>query len=100
MNEYNYENVIDSLNRGEIKQICFSVNNYAHYKNCMIARVEDIIGNGKTVTRIEVVLTRDSSEKVSFSETFEECYKLFDLGRKGRFTLKQLWPKITISKIV
>ena len=33
MNEYNYENVIDSLNRGEIKQICFSVNNYAHYKN-------------------------------------------------------------------
>jgi phosphoribosylpyrophosphate synthetase len=100
MNEYNYENVIDSLNRGEIKQICFSVNNYAHYKNCIITRVEDIIGNGKTIIRIEVVLTKDSSERVSFFKTFEDNYKLFSLGKKGRFTLKQLWSEIIISKIV
>ena len=100
MSEYSYENVIDGLNHGEIKQICFSVNNYAHYKNCIITRVDDMIDNGKTITRIEVVLTKDSSEKVSFFKTFKEDHKLFNLGKRGRFTLKQLWPEITISNIV
>ena len=100
MGEYSYENVIDGLNHGEIKQICFSVKNYVHYQNCVITRLEDKLANGNTIVLIEVNLTKDSSEKVSFFKTFKEDYKLFNLGKRGRFTLKQLWPEIAISNII
>ena len=100
MGEYSYRNVIDGLNRGTIKQICFSVNNYAHYKNCVITRLEDKLGNGNTIVLIEVNLTKDSSEKVSFFRTFKEDYKLFSLGKRGRLTLEQLWPEIKISNVL
>lgn len=100
MIEYNYQKLIDGLNDGKIKQIHFSLSDYNHYKDCLITRKEDNIFNGKTITLIEVKLTKDSSEKISFLNTFEENYKLFNLGKKGRFTLKQLWSKINIIEII
>ena len=99
MNTYSYEEIIEEINNGIIKQINFCVDNYAHYKNCMILRTEDKFPNGRSIFLIDVILTKDS-EKYSFLESFEENTKLFHMGRKGRFTLKQLWPHITIKEIV
>lgn len=98
--EYIYEKIIEALNNGEIKQIRFMVNNYFHYRDCVIERMIDSPCEGKHFIRIAVKLTPDGSEMVSFLNTFNENYKLFHLGRKGSFTLKQLWPKITILEIV
>ena len=98
--EYNYKNIIKALNNGEIKQIRFMVNNYFHYRNCVIERIIDSPCEGKNFIRIAVKLTPDGSEMVSFLNAFNENYKLFRLGKKGSFTLRQLWPEITILEIV
>ncbi len=95
-----YKEVIEGINSGAIKQIRFCVNNYSHYKNCVITRTEYKIYNGKSTTHIDVSLTKDVSEKISFLNTFKEDVKLFNIGKKGNFTLKQLWPQIIILEIV
>ena len=98
--QYNYKEIIDGLNSGKIKTIRFCVNNYSHYKNCVITRTEQKFPNNEIFFLIEVTLTKDSSEKISFFNSFDDNTKLFHMGRKGRFTLKQLWPQITILEIV
>ncbi len=100
MIECSYREIIESINSGKIKQVRFYVNNYSHYKNCVITRTEHNIYNGKSITQIDISLTKDSSEKVSFLNTFKEDAKLFNMGKKGAFTLKQLWSQITILEIV
>ena len=100
MIQCSYKEVIDGINNGTIKQVHFCVNNYPHYKNCIITRTDHKIYNGKLITQIDVSLTNDSSEKISFLDTFKEDVKLFNIGKKGKFTIKQLWSEIAILEIV
>ena len=37
---------------------------------------------------------------VKLFDTFKEDYKLFNFGRKGKFTLKDIWDKVVITNIV
>ena len=100
MISYSYEELIDGLNRGKLKFVRFCVNNYPHYKNCTITRIEQKMPKGKSFFLVKVILTQDSHEKISFLNSFEEDTKLFHMGKKGSFTLKQLWPEIIILEIV
>jgi hypothetical protein len=59
-----------------------------------------MLPNGKSFCLIEVTLTKDSSEKTTFLDSFIENTKLFKMGKKGKFTLKQLWPQITVLEII
>jgi hypothetical protein len=100
MNEYDYRRIINDLNNGIVKQIRFCVDSYYHYRDCKIARIKHIVNNKIQVHHIDVSLTADSSEKISFLYEFQEDVKLFNMGKKGKFTLKQMWPRITILEIV
>ena len=44
-------------------------------------------------------MSSSTSEDVSFPFKFKEDYKLFNFGSKGRFTLKDVWDKVVITKI-
>ena len=81
MIQCSYREVIDGLNSGEIKSIRFCVNNYSHYNNCAITRTEQMLPNGKSFCLIEVTLTKDSSEKTTFLDSFIENTKLFKMGK-------------------
>jgi len=95
-----YEEFIKGINdEKKIKQIDFYIDGYAHYKNCSIGRYTDIFFGKEFDDRITCILTKDHSEKVSFFEKFKEDYKLFDFGRKGKLTLKDVWDKVVITKI-
>lgn len=94
-----YKQFILNLHSGKISKIRFSIENYAHYKNCAISRLVEELPFNKKVIRIEVKLTADETEKISFYEKFKEDYKLFHLGSKGSFTLKQMWEKVQIIEI-
>ncbi len=94
-----YDDFIKSINSGNITQFSFSIDGYNHYHDCRISRIEDRIFNGIIIEMIEVILTKDESEKVSFYKHFDESYKLFRLGKIGTFTLKQLWNRVVVTKI-
>lgn len=96
---YNYEEIVNNLNEGKIESIIFSIKEYAHCKKCIIKRCVDCVYNDKHIVRIEVKLVEDNSETVSFYKYFKEDYKLFKFGRKGTFTLKQVWNKVQIIQI-
>lgn len=95
-----YEDFIHYLNSSKIKKIRFKVNGYSHYSNCTIYRQIDNINGNKNISLIVCQLTIDDYEKVSFLNKFNESFKLFDFGRNGRFTLKQIWDKVCITEIV
>lgn len=94
-----YRNFIDQINTYKIKEVHFSINGFSHYKECKIFHHVDIIRNGKEISLIVCQLTTDEYEKVSFLGEFDETYKLFDFGRKGKFTLKQIWDNVIINEI-
>ena len=96
---YNYEEIINNLNEGKIESIIFSIKEYAHYKKSIIKRCVDCVYNDKHIVRIEVKLVEDDSETVSFYKYFKEDYKLFKFGRKGTFTLKQVWNNVQVIQI-
>lgn len=93
-----YKEFIELLNNSNVI-IKFSIINYAHYNNCQIKAYDEII-NGKTNHLIDVCLTNDLSEQICFYQIFKENYKLFRLGRKGSFTLKQIWDRFFIIEII
>ncbi|MBR2340070.1 MAG: hypothetical protein IKA74_04480 [Clostridia bacterium] len=96
----NYDEFIKGINdEQKIKQIDFYIDGYAHYKNCSIGRYKEKIFGNEFNFRITCILTKDHSEYVSFYETFKEDYKLFNFGKKGKFTLKDVWDKVVITKI-
>ena len=94
-----YKKIVEDLNNGIINKIQFSIEGYSHYNNCTISRHVEKGFSNKNIIRIEVQLTKDSLEKISFYESFKEDYKLFKFGRKGSFTLKQLWKRVRIIEI-
>lgn len=97
-----YNEFINELNIGNIKQIKFFVKNYNHCKDCSIKKYSDIIifrGKQIAVPTIECKLTSDNSEIHNFIDKFDEGRKLFKI--KGiTYTLKQLWDKIEITDII
>ena len=95
-----YRQFVEDLNNSKITEAIFEVIGYSHYKNCKIFRKYDTLKNGNTISLIRVELTNDNSELVSFMDEFNESYKLFRMGKKGAFTLAQMWPRIKIIKIV
>ena len=99
MIKYDYQKTIDDLNSGKIKRIRFCVKNYSHYKDCIIERIEDTNYKGNAFLRIDVKLTKDSSENISFLDVFKDDYKMFNLGKKGSFSLRQIWSEIDILEL-
>ncbi len=97
---YEYRQIIDDLNTGKISAICFSITNYTHYKHCVIERKVNILPNGKSLILISVKLTQDHTEDVAFLGKFKEDEKIFKMGRKGAFTLKEIWKFVDIMQIV
>ncbi len=94
-----YENFIVQLNCFAIKKIDFSVEGYSHYSHCSIQTKKDVLENGNIIPLINVCLTKDGKEDVSFYKTFNEKYKLFDMKKRGTYTLKQIWKKVIIHNI-
>lgn len=93
-----YQQFIDAINDGQIVKAAFQIKDYTHYRFCSIERIEYILPNGNSIVRIDVKLTKDS-EHIAFLFTIDEHYKLFDMGRKGTFTLKQMWDRIEFISI-
>lgn len=94
-----YEMFLEKFNSYEIKSVKFKVEGYAHYNNCCLFHQIDTINLNKKIHIIVCKLTNDEYEKVSFLNKFNEEFKLFDFGRKGKFTLKQIWDKVCITEI-
>ena len=94
-----YQALINDLNTEKIQGFRFSVKNYGHYRNCVIKRVNEIMPNGKVVTLILAKLTEDGAEKISYFSDFNDAHKIFNMGRKGKFTLKEIWDRIEILEI-
>lgn len=100
MNIYwTYDSVVEAINSHKISLIEFKVKDYAHYKNCKIVVREEQLPNSNNIFLIDIILTKDESEHFCFYDKFKEEYKLFYLGKKGSFTLKQLWDRIEIISI-
>ena len=92
-NIYSYKEIIEGLNNSKIIKVSFFIEDYSHYKSCRIYRAYE------PVTCLKVELTKDSSEHISFWK-FKEDFKLFNFGKKGKFTLKQIWDKVCITEII
>ena len=98
-----YDEFLEGINNSDkIKQIDFYIKRYNYYRNCSIGRYKE--KKGYTVNkivdfRITCILPKDHSEDVSFQFKFKEDYKLFRFGSKGRFTLKEVWDKVVVTKI-
>lgn len=95
-----YNEFIRKFNSKEITRFCFRIRGYPHYDNCEIFYQTDKISESKYVEIIVCKLTQDDYETVSFYKQFDEAYKMFDKGRKGKFTLKQVWGLIEVIEVV
>ena len=108
MEALSYQQFIDGINNGEIIKVVFKVKDYAHYKCCSIERKIDVFPSGNAVARIDVKLTKSYYIEeygyifghFGFLDKFDEKCKLFNMGRKGTFTLKQIWDRIEFESIV
>ncbi|MCH5154094.1 MAG: hypothetical protein J1F71_02665 [Clostridiales bacterium] len=101
MEPLSYQQFIDGINNCKIVKAVFLIEEYAHYKNCVIERATDIIDNGKSTVHINYISVKlsNDSEHFSFLKEFDEDLKLFDMKRKGKFTLKQMWDRIKFITI-
>ena len=96
--EIKYEELIKLINNHKIAEVKFSIDGYPHYKNCKIIVIKEK-PKSRMFYLIEVILTKDMSEFVSFFDDFNEEYKLFNFKRKGKYTLKQIWNWVKIHSI-
>ena len=99
-----YEDFIKGINnRSGIKQIDFYIEGYSHYHSCSIGRYIDKVKVYSDIRvlngRITCILANDHSEDVYFYGTFDEKRKLFNLGKQGTFTLKQVWDRVVITNV-
>ena len=102
--DFKYKDFIKGINnRNGIKQIDFYVDGYPHYNSCSIGRYIDKMKYKDRVAvvdfRIQCILTKDHKEDVAFLDTFREDYKLFNFQKKGKFTLKDIWDRIVVTKV-
>lgn len=106
MESLSYQQFIDELNRGKIIKVVFKVKNYAHYKNCSIESEVFTFNTGESVINFHVKLAKSYEvqcghiyENFLFFGKFDENRKLFKMGRRGTFNLKQMWDKIEFISI-
>lgn len=97
---YNCKDIIDLINKHKINLINFCVVGYSHYKNCYIKIRKEILPSLKSIFIITFNLTDDCYEDVSFLDKVDEKYKIFNMGKKGKFTLEQLWNNIKIISLI
>lgn len=95
MNQLTYRQFIDGLNEGRIIKAVFQVENYNHYRYCTIERKK-----GYSDFYFDLFLTKDRSEHMIFCTKFGENHRIFDFGRKGKYTLEYLWDRIKFIEIV
>ena len=76
MIQYSYEEIIKGINNRQIKLVRFCVNDYAHYKDCVIVNTELKLYNGRSIPQIEVILTKDSEKTYFFRKVYRE-YQAF-----------------------
>jgi len=100
INTLDYIKAIEQIENGEIFEIIFSINNYTHYKLCKLYRETDVLNNGNELNRICIDPVPDKTESVCFLNKYNQSYKLFSLGRDKKYTLKQIWDRITILDII
>ena len=93
-----YKEFKQKIKNKEIFVMLFSIDGYNHYNNCCIKTRFDSLPNGDKVYIIACKLTKDSTEEVSFLNKFKDDYKLFNFGRKGTYTLEQVWNKIVLKE--
>lgn len=107
MESLSYQQFIDEINNGKIVKAIFQVNDYARYKCCSIERVVDVFPSGNSIVRIDVKLAKSYYIEeyghifghFGFLNKFDEKCKLFKMGQKGTFTLKQMWDRILFISI-
>lgn len=100
INTLDYIKAIEQIENGEILEIIFSINNYTHYRLCKLYKETDVLKNGNELNRICVDPVPDKTESVCFLSNFNQTYKLFSLGKGKKYTLKQIWDRITILDII
>ena len=96
MNEqYTCKQIVDGINNGEIRKICFAIKDYGHYADCVIERLPS---EDPDVVVIQARLTRDGKETTTFFRRFNPEEKLFTM--KGtRYSLSRLWKLVEIKTI-
>jgi len=99
VDKISYSEFITGINNGSIELIRFSVEGYSHYNNCIIKRIVDKLSNGNEAVIIRVDLVTDLTESISFYRKFKEELKMFNFGRKGKLTLKEVWEKMIIIEL-
>ena len=100
VNTLDYFKAIEQVENGEIFEITFSIKNYTHYRLCKLYRETDVFKNGNELNRICIEPVTDKTESVCFLNKFKQSYKLFSLGNGKKYTLKQIWDRITILEII
>ena len=98
--EYTYEQIVNGINEGTIDEVRFSVTIYSHYKNCVLRRVYLNIGGINSFECIEMVLTKDGSERSRYHGPFHDRYRLFNIKGRGRFTLREIFKYVEIKEVV
>jgi hypothetical protein len=93
INTLDYIKAIEQIENGEIFEIIFSINNYTHYRLCKLYRETDVIKNGNELNRICIDPVPDKTESVCFLSKFS-------LGKGKKYTLRQIWDRITILDII
>ena len=107
METLSYQQFIDEINNGKIVKAVFQVKDYTRYKYCTIEREENILQDGRCQVSFPVKLAKNYNigqygyvyGNFLFFGKFEEDCKLFKMGRKGTFTLKQMWDRIEFISI-
>ena len=94
-----YNEFVEKLNAGKIRKVTFSVPGYAHYKKCVIEYTRSDPSRSDSLAMIWFFMTEDGYEKYGFIEKYKENTKLFDFKKRGKFTLAQIWRKISIESI-
>lgn len=99
MKSIDYNELITKLENGNIRGVKFSIKDYSHYRKCSIYRKNVTLDNGNEVNMVCVDPVTDLSESVCFYRKFNEPYKLFNLGKNKKYTLKQIWNRVQIIEI-
>lgn len=94
---YTYQEIVDGLNDGSIKKVCFAVENYGHYSDCVAEGFPaDCRQNAEVVFR----LTPDGNETCVFCRRVNPDEKIFVFKGKGKYSLRQIWNKIVVKSVV
>ncbi len=98
-NKLEYKNMMNLLEEGQIHEVSFHITDYAHYKSCKLFRNVDVLHNGNELIMICIDPVPDKSESVCFYKKYDHTYKVFNLGKNKKYSLKQIWDRVGIKEI-